>query len=112
MSNEIVISTPNRQIADELLALHIPEASQNEVEKYGELEQILFYVVVHFVSPIGVSILAKWLYDTIKKPGKEKIKIKDRPIPQNIVHIEKLIINQIQINKSNKTHDEENSKNI
>jgi hypothetical protein len=111
MRPELIISTTNRQMADALLSLKIPEAKQTEVKKYAvELEQV-FYVAVQFASSVGATMLARWLYDAITKPESEKTKIEGRPIPQNVVHIEKLIINYIQRSERDKTADKETDEN-
>ena len=51
MYKELVISTTNPQIANELLALKIPDASQNEFEKFGEAETAkIIYIAVTFLE--------------------------------------------------------------
>ena len=112
MPTEIMISIATRQMADALLSLEIPGARQTEVKKYAIEPEQIFYIAIHFASSIGVAMLARWLYDMIIKPGNEKTKIQDRPIPQNVVHIESLIINHIQRDERDKAPDKKTNEDV
>ncbi len=110
MYKEIVISTTSRQMADELLALNIPDAQQNEIQKFGELEKLVFNIGVTFFSTVSAGVLARWIYDQIIKPGNDETKINGHVPPNNIIHIENMIVNFIQNNPCNKSPNDEVNK--
>ena len=108
MYKELIISTTNRQIADELLALKIPDATQNEFDKFGEIETAkIIYIAVAFLSTVSAKILATWICNHLFKPGKNDIRINDRTPQNNVIYIENMIINIIQDNKPHESTDKE-----
>lgn len=109
MYKELVISTTNRQIADELLALKIPDATQNEIEKFGEPWEAVFYVGIQIASTVAIPIIAKWIKNVVNKPTNHQIKINDRPAPHTQIEIKTIIINQMQININKSPRDDKDS---
>ena len=112
MATELIVSTPSRQMANALLSTKIPEATQTEVKKYAVEAEQIFYIAIQFVSSVGAAVLARWLYDMIVKPGNEKTEIQGRPVPQNVMHIETLIINQIERSERDQTPNKKTNKNV
>jgi len=100
MCKEIIISTNDHQIIDDLKSLDIPNTNSGEIDKFGEASNIIFCFGIKFLSYVGIPLFVNWLYGIISKQGNKQIKINNKSVPSTKIEIENFVINASQINIS------------
>lgn len=88
--NEIVISTSSRELADAFESVEL-----ESVRKYRKLQKAdwgtPFHIAVNIAESLATKLLAKWLWEAIKKYRPDKTKIEGRECPRSEAEIADMI---------------------
>jgi hypothetical protein len=104
MELEISVESRDKNIESELtktkiadgVSIHIKNRTLREIVGLPEIVNLIVYIGKKVALPVAATLLAKFLYDKLKKRKDNKLMINNTQVEINAEKIEKLIINVLK----------------